>query len=274
MKKTRGLVLILSPLLVGVFYFFFNLAFSLVNAELEPVLRMLFYVLFVISFILMIVWIVLLANHKDSKITVKEAIGYGWEHSKKHTGRFLLWFGLIIVFQIINAIYNPQDAQTMQTNTWLIIWLIVNILDLWIMFWLTKVALDIVYKREYSVASVFIGPKKTLMYIITYILNMIITMVWLLLLVFPGIIRWYKLSMAQYLILEKDYNPFKAIKTSRMMTKWFVWDIFAINLIAGLINILWVLAILVWLIWTIPIALLANAYIYKKIADANKKLLV
>ena len=115
---------------------------------------------------------------------------------------------------------------------------------------------------------------KTLKYIVAYIISMIIILVWLLLLVFPGVIRGFKLQMAQYLILEKDYNPFKAIKMSWKMTKGFVGDIFAINIIAGLINILWVLAVLVWLIWTIPLAILANAYIYKKIADINKDMLV
>lgn len=283
MKKTRGLIFVLCPVMIGVIRLLSSMGFYVVSGAGiwgDPTLLLavksftnwLLGMLSLVSLVLMIVGIVLLVINKDIQITVKEAIGYGRENSKKHTKRFLLGFGIVIVLQVIESIINPQNDQT-QSVTSTIVSIVMSILNLWIMFGLAKIALDIVYGRAYKIMSLFVGFKKTMTYVVAYIINMIVVIIWFLLFVFPGIIRSFRLSMTQYLILEKGYNPFKAIKMSWKMTKGFVGDIFAINLIGGLINMLWVLALLIGLIWTLPILMIANAYIYKKIAEINKDLI-
>lgn len=273
--------MILSPLLVGTLWLVVSFLSSLsAGGLIDPELLLVIkgfanrslWILALLSIIAMIIGIVLLATNKNTKITTKEVIKYGWENSKKHVKKFLLWFWIIVALSVLNGIFNPQDVEV-QSVLSIVLWFIVNVLNTWIMLWLARIALDIVYDREYKISNLFVGFDKTIKYIGAYILTMIITIIGFFLLIFPGIIRAIKLSLAQYLILDKWYNPIKAIKISRKMTKGYVGDIFIISFVAWLINILWVLALLVWLIWTLPLSIIANAYIYKKISDKNKALI-
>lgn len=283
MKKTRGLFLLFSPgILAGlwllasvVLYLIAIIAPASIDAliVIKGFVNRLLWMLGLLSIAAVIVGIVLLSINKEAKITVKEAISYGWKESKKHVTKFLLWIGIWVALQVVNSILNPQNVEV-QTLLWVITGFVVQVLDIWIMLWLMKISLDIVYGRKYAVTHVFVGFWKTVKYIVAYILNAIIALVGFLLLIIPGVIWSIKLSLVPYLILEKNYGPFKAIKISWKMTTWFTTDMFAILIIGGLINILGLLALVVWLIWTIPLLLIANAYVYKKIAEAHKHMLV
>lgn len=282
MKKTRGLVLVLSPAVVGILWLLIS-AFLYLIAPMDSATPSMFiviknianrslWILGLLSAIAMIVGIVLLSTNHDAKITVKEAISYGWKNSKKHMTKFLLWFWILIVLQVINGFFTPAVDEP-QTILSFIVTTIINILNLWITLWFSQIALDIVYGKKYSASSLFVGMKKTFNYIIAYIINAIIILLGFVLLIVPGIIRTFRLSLVQYLILDKNYGPWKAIKTSRRISKWFVTDMFAISLIGWLINILGVLALLVGMLRTVPLLLLANAYVYKRISEINKHML-
>ena len=103
MKKTRGLILILCPFLVGSIWILTSFGFwiattvgvdqTTANRELFQVIKSfanrLLGILSLVSIVALIVGIILLATNNDTKISIKEAIGYGWEKSKAHTKRFL-----------------------------------------------------------------------------------------------------------------------------------------------------------------------------------------
>lgn len=280
MKKSSTLFL-LSPIFVLLLRIIVSLIFWFLSntgswniaifAGIKAISNLILGILAIISIMLFIVWIVLVNKNKNSILNYKEIINYSRQKSKKHMTKYLLWFAILIFLQLISSYFD--ELSKLNPNFLISIWsIIIMFLNRWIIFWLAKISLDIVYNNNYKVSDLFCWWDKTLKYIIANIITWIITVVWLVLLIVPWIIRSLRLSMISYIILQDWLWPIQAIKKSRKITKWRLWDIFIINILAWLINILWIMALFVWLLWTIPLYIIANAYIYKKIIDYWSKL--
>ena len=273
--KKKWIFLVLSPIFVwllrliisAIFWFLSTLAIEApLLILIKTLINRILGILALISIPLLIVGIVLLAKNKDSKISSWEVINYARNKSKKHMTRYLLWFFLLVLLQTWSSYIDALNEANPDV-IFSILSVVITLLSRRLVLWLAKVSLSIVYEQDNKISNLFQWFYKTVKYIIAYVLNMIIIICWFILLVIPWIIRSFKLSMVPYLILQEWLWPIAAIKKSRKMTKWFVWDMFIINLLAWLINVLWALALLVWLLWTIPLYMIANAYIYKKITE-------
>lgn len=275
--KKNWIFFVLSPIFVWVLWLIVSLIFwTLSNLGVDMPLLMtiktlinrILWMLALISIPLLIVGIVFLAKSQDNKLPSKEVIHYAREKSKKHMTRYLLWFLFVFVLQSLSS-YIDWLNEASPDVIFSILWLVITLLTRRFVLWLAKISLSVVYEESHKISNLFPWFFKTIKYIVAYILSAIIILCWFILLIVPWIIRSFKLSLVPYIILQDWVWPIAAIKKSRKMTKWFVWDMFIINLLAGLINILWMLALLVWLLWTIPLYMIANAYIYKRILEIN-----
>jgi len=273
--KKKWIFLVLSPIFVWLLWFIVSLIFWILSTlgvdtplliAIKTVINWSLGMLSLISIPLLIIGIVLLAKNKDSKIPSGEVINYSRQNAKKHMTRYLLWFVILILLQSLSSYFDWLNTAT-PNIIFDILSVVITLLTRRLTLWLAKISLSIVYGKDNNILDLFVWFYKTIKYIIAYVISVIITIVWLILLIIPWIIRSFKLSMVPYLILQEWLWPIAAIKKSRKMTKWFVWDMFIINLLAWLINVLWALALLVWLLWTIPLYMIANAYIYKKITE-------
>ncbi len=279
MKKSLGLIFLLSPVLVWIIRFVVSLFFRVMtNTQwaIDPTsllmtiklfINRILWVLWLVSVVLFVVWIVLMATSKDNKIKTWEVIKYAWKESKKNTTKYLLWFWIYILLTIVSWIFDTETNILGSHNLSIVITTLLQVLWIWIGLWLTKISLDIVYKRQYKIKNLFVWFIPFLKFIWAYILTLLIVIVGYILLIIPGIIRWVRLNFVAHLVLEKNLSPLKAIKASWKMTKGLVGNILWLNIVAWLINILWLLCLVVWLIWTIPVVIIANAYLYKKISE-------
>lgn len=273
--KKKWIFLVLSPIFVwllwlvisAIFWFLSTLA---IEAQLLIIIKTfinrILGILALISLPLLIIGIVLLSKNKDSKIPSWEVISYARKQSQKHMTRYLLWFLLLIVLQSLSS-YIDWLNEINPDAIFSIISVVITLLSRRLILGLAKISLSVVYGQDHKISDLFQWFYKTVKYIIAYVLNMIIIICWFILLIVPWIIRSFKLSLVPYIILQDWLWPIQAIKKSWRMTKWFVWDIFVINLLAWLINVLWLLALFVWLLWTVPLYMIANAYIYKRILE-------
>lgn len=88
-----------------------------------------------------------------------------------------------------------------------------------------------------------------------------------LLLAIPAIIVSLKLQFASYFVVDKNYNPIDAIKASWKITKGYPLQLFLFGLLLGLVVLAGLLAFVVGLLITIPTALIAQAYVYRKLTS-------
>lgn len=277
MKKILWWWFTFSPLLIGALWLVTSLAFWFLGlmGETSSLLVMSksfinrgLGILALVSIPLMIIGIVFLSTAKSKNahlFTIKEIVQYSRKTSKKHMSKFLLGFGIYVVIQTISSAfgYSEESGQVQLRNIG--VTFLVMLATVWIGLWYKNLALKIVHDVKATSVDVFVKFQTYLKYLAAYAVTYIVVVLGLILFIIPGIIIWIKLSMVPYLILDKHMKPIQAIKASWKMTTGFVGDILLLNILCGLINIVWMLALFVGLLWTVPVLILANAYLYNKL---------
>ena len=105
-----------------------------------------------------------------------------------------------------------------------------------------------------------------LYYLTASVFYMLIMFCGFLLLIIPGIIWAIGFQLAPYFVVDKGMDPLEALKKSWAATRGAKWDLFIFGLLLGLINMLGFLALMVGLLFTLPLSMVAMAYVYRKLA--------
>jgi len=85
------------------------------------------------------------------------------------------------------------------------------------------------------------------------------------LLIVPGVIWAVKFQFFSYFIIDKGLGPIEALKKSSAITKGVKWNLLGFDLLIGGIALLGVLALLIGLLAAIPTAMIAMAFVYRKL---------
>ena len=91
-------------------------------------------------------------------------------------------------------------------------------------------------------------------------------MVGLLLLIVPGCMWAYMFLYVGFLTIDKGMSPIAALQESRVMTHGYKMDLFLFSLVVAGLNILGVICLLVGVLVSIPVTLMASAYVYRKLS--------
>lgn len=106
-------------------------------------------------------------------------------------------------------------------------------------------------------------------YLLGSLLFSAILFVGILLLVAPGVWFAVKYQFMPYLIIDKGMEPVEALKAAGEITKGFWLDLFLFVLCIVGINFLGALAFGLGLLLTVPITLLAHAWVYRSFVPAE-----
>ena len=194
----------------------------------------------------------------------KEAIKFGFELAKKNLLFFIGIFIVVAFFSILSSslrnLVNPQKEPFL----YFILYCVLFVVNLVIGIGVIKIALEFIDGKKPKFSDL-LYYKPAVKYFIASIVQGIITVIGFILLIIPGIILAIRLSYVSYLIVDKDLGPVEAIKASWKITKGNAWNLFFFGILVGLINILGVICLLVGLFVTIPLTLLASAFVYRKL---------
>ena len=83
----------------------------------------------------------------------------------------------------------------------------------------------------------------------------------------PGIIWSLKYAFVRYFIVDKGLSIKEAFLESSKITSGSKWNIFWLSILIAIINILGALAFGVGLLLSIPITIMAYAYVYRKLLE-------
>ena len=132
------------------------------------------------------------------------------------------------------------------------------------------VSIRIINKEKVGYSSLFDGItfNMYLNYLAAYILVGLFVIVSFFLLIFPAFIVGSMLSMTPFILADgKEKNFWKAMKMSKKMTYGYKWKIVGFWFVLIGINILDLLALGVGLLVTLPLSLIAIAYVYKHVSS-------
>jgi len=183
-----------------------------------------------------------------------------------------LIFSLLIVSPcILNSIIQPLIQHKLIAS---IIFNIIGVLFL-------KAAFILFDNTKPEFSNVIISLKTIVFYLIFYVLYLVMTLIGSLLLIVPGIICLLRLSLASFLIIDKELAPIDAMRRSWIITKGYTWNLFLFGLpyivIIGLANYLSVefdlisaqgFSGILLLFITLPTFLFASIKIYRTLEDS------
>jgi uncharacterized membrane protein len=199
----------------------------------------------------------------------KDAIYFGFESAKKNIRYFVSVFVLVLVIYLLLEWYERTVLSQHVPLLYFIIVILIWIFDIIISMGIIKITLAVFDNKKPHISDVFY-TKPIINYIIVSIIRSLIVLVGFMLLIVPGIIFAIKLQFAEYLVVDKNSGIMDSLKTSWEMTRGVKWNLFVLGILFGLINLVGLLCLLVGLFFTVPLSLMAQAYVYRKLYSQVK----
>lgn len=203
---------------------------------------------------------------KKAQFSKKEAIKFGFNLAKKN---ILFFVGVLIIVVVFSALSSSlKNLVNIQKEPllYMFLYIVLFIVNLIIGIGLIKIILEFVDEKKPKFSDL-LYYKPVVKYFIGTTVQGIITLVGFILLIIPGIIFSVRLQFVNYLIVDKNLGPVDAIKKSWNMTRGNTWNLFFFGILIGLINILGLLCLVVGLFITVPLSMLASAFIYRKLLN-------
>lgn len=200
----------------------------------------------------------------EKKFVIGDSLSKGWSIFKANVGFFVLL--LVVAWLVFFALWivggMVQGSALLSFVMGLVNWAVQILIGIGFI----KIALKFVDGGKGEIADLFSGKSSFVSYLIASILYGIMVMVGSILLIIPGIIVAIIFMFYGYLIVDKRMAPIDALKKSMEITKGEGVHLFLFVLAAILVNILGALCLFVGLIVSVPVTLIANADIYRKLS--------
>jgi len=200
----------------------------------------------------------------SKKFVKREAINFGFNVAKNN---ILFFFGVAVVWALVTIISSSvrgvlnADKQFFFSFLFsLLMWVVSSIVSMGII----NISLEFVNNKEPELKDIYY-TQKVFNFILASIIKTVIIAVGIILLIVPGIIFAIKLQFAEYLIVDKKLDAIDSLKGSWEMTKGVKVNLFIFSILLGLINVLGLLCLVVGLFVTIPLTMIATAYVYRKL---------
>ena len=201
----------------------------------------------------------------DKKFSGTEALAFGWETMKKNFGFFLAILIVGFIAQNILGFF----AEFFKRESPVIYFLLTLggvFLNMLVSIGILKIALHFCDNEPAQIFELFAYPELVLRFLGIAILSGLAVLGGAILLIVPGIILAIRLQYAGYLLVDKNTGVMEALKKSMAMTKGVAWDLFVLGCLMGLVALAGVLCLGVGLFAALPTIMVANAFVYRKLA--------
>ena len=194
--------------------------------------------------------------------SIKEALSFGWDAFTSRVGFFIV---LLLLFGVLTAIPQILIKHTEFVGLRITLVIINQLFQYFLTVGLVKIGIKVVDGSDVKIGDLFSGGPVFVTYVLGAILFSLIVLAGFVLLVVPGIALSVMLQYYSYFIIDKNMGPVEAIKASAALTKGVRWKLFGFLLALGLINIVGALLLVVGLFATVPVSLVAVAFVYRKL---------
>lgn len=130
---------------------------------------------------------------------------------------------------------------------------------------LTRISLRICDGQQPEYSDLYNGLPLFFKYLLASILYGLIVAAGLILLVVPGIMWAVRFGLFGFLVVDQGAGPVEALLRSSALTQGARWNLFVFGLMLFGIVVLGALALVVGLFLAVPTALVAAAYVYRRL---------
>ena len=201
----------------------------------------------------------------EKRFSKEQAIRFGWQRMKDNLGFFIVYLLILFFIQGFLGFFSSMFAERIPSLS-LIFSLGSWIVSLVSAIFVIKIGLKL-YNNEKIVSYDFLSFSTALFFkfLLGYALYTILVVIGFFLLVVPGVYLAIKYQFVQYLIVDKNMDVIDAFKESGKMTDGYKWNLFLLVLLFLIIAALGAMALGIGLLVAIPIIIVAQAYVYKKL---------
>ena len=199
----------------------------------------------------------------------KEAISLGFELAKKNIVFFIGIFVIVVVVAVASSAIQIGVTLGKQPMLYILLNVLTFIVNAIIGMGLIKISLEFIDKKKPKFSDLF-HTKSLINFILGSLIRGVVTVIGFILLIIPGIIFSIRLQYVTYLIVDKNLPPVEAVKKSWNMTKGNTWNLFFFGILLFLVNVLGAILLLIGLFVTVPLTMLATAFVYRKLLLHSK----
>lgn len=202
-----------------------------------------------------------------NNFSINVAVSYGWDSAKKHWGFLIV---CILIMIAVNAVPSLLSSMLMTHDRPNIVTFVIQIIG-WVLqmavsLGIIGVALKLYDKKKAVYSNMLDYFQLIIPYFLGSIIYIVIVVVGLILLVIPGIVWAIKFRYYTYFMVDRRLGPIDALRASSKITEGVKWKLFFLGIVLALINLVGALLLLAGLLFTIPLSLMAEVYVYRKLA--------
>ena len=191
-----------------------------------------------------------------------ESLQFAWETFKKNA-TFLLAAVFIVFF--VNLLLGIADAigENVGGKVGFMMWVTYVLISAIIELGMMKICLKIVDGREPHFEDLFNTIAMFFKYAAASILYVVMVVIGMVFLVVPGIYLAIRFQFYFMCIIDEGLGPIAALEKSSRLTVGIKLDLFVFALLMGAINVAGAMCLMVGLFVSVPVSLLAYAFVYR-----------
>ncbi|HVZ11901.1 MAG TPA: DUF975 family protein [Patescibacteria group bacterium] len=209
-------------------------------------------------------------SRSNRNFSIGEAISYGFGESKKRIGFFAK-----IILTIAASSFIPSLLTSMMTDngngtpTSFLIQLVAWVIQMAVGLGAINITLRLYDKKKTEYSHLWKNFYLIIPYFLATVVYTLIVIAGFILIIIPGIYWGIKYQYYSYLMVDRGMGPIDAIKMSGKITEGVKWKLFWFKFVLAFINIAGLLCLIVGLFVTIPLTMMAEAYVYRKLSGSR-----
>lgn len=203
----------------------------------------------------------------EKKFSKEAAIKFGWNRMKENLGFFIVYLIILFIIEGFFGFFASAFADSLPSLSLLFnlgSWVVSIVSSIFII----KIGLKL-YENDKIGSYDFLSFSSSLFFkfLLGYVLYTLLVVIGFILLIVPGLYLAIKYQYVQYLIVDKNMDVIEAFKESGKMTDGHKWNLLLLAFLFVAIVILGVMALGIGLLVALPIVMVAQAYVYKKLSS-------
>jgi len=205
----------------------------------------------------------------EKRFSKREAVEFGWRTMRANIAIFIIF----LVVSMLAGFFFSGFAGLFEKRLpvlslifnlgYVLLTIAINIVGI-------KIALKFCDNDRRAIAEVIsFTPSQFLKFAAGYILYSLLVAAGLILFIVPGVVFMVKYQYVIYFIADKDAYIGEAFQRSSAITRGIKWELFVFLILLSLINMAGVICFFVGLIVTIPVTMIAMAYVYRKLSGSS-----
>ncbi len=199
------------------------------------------------------------------QISYKQAFNRGFEVFKSNFDYFILLFVLLFLFTMgesyVQSSLDPIPAAGIAAQV------LIFCLNIVISMGLIRLSLDFLDGKRPHMTEIFSPANLFIKFLTASVLYAAASIAGLILLIIPGLILGIRLMFFDYFVIDKGMDGLSAVKESWKITQGLFWPLSVFVSLAILINIAGILLFGLGLIVTIPVTIVAEAFLYRELTS-------